>query len=261
MAFWTWKTFVTGGVIAVVIGVAALSPAERAPAQAASSGKPVVIELFTSQSCYSCPAAEAYLGELIEDRDDVIALEWHVDYWDRLVHGGSAWKDVFSDAAFTERQRIYATQLKGRGYSYTPQMVIDGKREAVGSNRSDVSAAIRDLAGEVRLAVSAQTRPDGMIDITVDGPAEDTAAAIWIVTYLKSHVTDVAGGENKGKTLANNYIVRRMERVGDWTGTRVAISAAVTLEAGHGCVVLVQTDAQGPVLGAARCADAGAARS
>ena len=66
MAFWTWKTFVTGGVIAVVIGVAALSPVERAPAQAASSGKPVVIELFTSQSCYSCPAAEAYLGELIE---------------------------------------------------------------------------------------------------------------------------------------------------------------------------------------------------
>lgn len=256
MAFPTWTTVVTGTAIGAVIAVAALSMGD-VPARAETAGKPVVVELFTSQSCYSCPPAEAYLTELADQRDDVIALEWHVDYWDRLVYRGSAWKDVFSDPAFTERQRLYADRVKGRGYSYTPQMVIGGTREAVGNDRAAVTAAIGAAAKQIPLSVRATRQPGGTLDIAVDGPHDDSAA-IWVVTYLKSHTTEVVGGENKGKTLANNHVVRSIERVGGWSGSRTAMSVPLTLEPGHGCVVLVQSDTQGPVLGAARCADEGA---
>ena len=254
MAFPTWTTLAMGGALGAVIGFAALSSIEPAPARAEARGNPVVVELFTSQSCYSCPPAEAYLNELAGERDDVIALEWHVDYWDRLVYRGSAWKDVFSDPAFTERQRLYAGQVKGRGYSYTPQIVIDGTREAVGTDRTAVTAAIRAAAAEPRLSVRATSQKTGALDIAVDGSG-DGNAAIWVVNYLTSHTTDVVAGENKGKTLANNFVVRNIERVGAWEGSPTAVSVPLALEPGHGCVVLVQSDALGPVLGAARCTD------
>lgn len=109
------KTFLVGAGVSAVIGIASLVTVNQ-PAHADSAKHPVVLELFTSQGCYSCPAAEAFLGELIEARDDIVALEWHVDYWDRLVYRGSSWKDPFSDASFTERQQTYAAQLRGRGY-------------------------------------------------------------------------------------------------------------------------------------------------
>jgi hypothetical protein len=189
---------------------------------------------------------------LIDERRDIIALEWHVDYWDKLVYRGSSWKDPFSDASFTERQQTYASQLRGRGHGYTPQMVIDGKREAVGSNRSDVLAAMKASAAEPKLVVSATTDRAGNLAISVDG-ADEGDAAIWVVTYLKSHFTEVIGGENKGKSLANHNIVRAADRVGRRNGETVAINATVSLDADQGCVVLVQADRQGPVLGAARC--------
>ncbi|MEQ8246991.1 MAG: DUF1223 domain-containing protein [Alphaproteobacteria bacterium] len=260
MAFPTWKTLAVGGALGVVIGFAALSFVEPVPARAEASGQPVVVELFTSQSCYSCPPAEAYLNELADERDEVIALEWHVDYWDRLVYRGSAWKDVFSDPAFTERQRLYAGQVKGRGYSYTPQIIIDGTREAVGSDRTAVTAAIRAAATEPRLSVRATHRNNGALDIAVDGSMVGNAA-IWVVTYLKSRTTDVVGGENKGKTLANNFVVRSIEQVGAWEGSPTAVSVPLVLEPEHGCVVLVQSDTLGPVIGAARCTDEGAGQS
>ena len=247
-----WKTLLAGGVMSAMIGVATLVTVDRQPAHADPAKHPVVLELFTSQGCYSCPAAEAFLGELIDERSDIIALEWHVDYWDKLVHGGSSWKDPFSDASFTERQQTYASQLQGRGYGYTPQMVIDGKREAVGSNRGDVLAAMKASAGEPKLVVTATTDRAGTVAISVDG-TEEGSAAIWVVTYLKSHVTEVIGGENKGKTLANHNIVRAVERVGQWDGDTVTVNASILLDPNQGCVVLVQADRQGPVLGAARC--------
>lgn len=254
------KTFLVGAGVSAVIGIASLVTVNQ-PAHADSAKHPVVLELFTSQGCYSCPAAEAFLGELIEARDDIVALEWHVDYWDRLVYRGSSWKDPFSDASFTERQQTYAAQLRGRGYGYTPQMVIDGKREAVGSNRGDVLAAMKASAAEPKLAVTAHGKRDGEIAVAVEGDAEGSAA-IWVITYLKSHVTEVIGGENKGKTLANHNIVRAVDRIGEWTGGTANVTAPVRLGADQGCVVLVQADRQGPVLGAARCTlDEGDARS
>lgn len=91
----------------------------NATATANKTTSPVVVELFTSQSCYSCPPAEAYLGELAEN-PDIVALEWHVDYWDNLVYGSAGrWKDPYSDPAFTERQGLYNLSIRRSGSVYT----------------------------------------------------------------------------------------------------------------------------------------------
>jgi len=113
-----------------------------APAAVAQQ-QPVVVELFTSQSCSSCPPADAFLAELSGTRGDVLALDLHVTYWDQL-----GWKDPFSLAAATERQQHYADQF-GRNPVYTPQMVIGGRRQAIGSDRSAVLAAIATAKAEI----------------------------------------------------------------------------------------------------------------
>ena len=109
----------------------ALLTLEERPAiatAAAAEEVPTVVELFTSQGCYSCPPAEAFLGELAK-RSDVVALEFHVDYWDDLVYGSAGqWKDPFSDPAYTRRQQVYARGIPG-GRVYTPQIVVDGRLE------------------------------------------------------------------------------------------------------------------------------------
>lgn len=106
------------------------------PPANADSAPPVSVELFTSQGCYSCPPAEADLGKLAK-RSDVVALEWHVDYWDDLVYGGAGkWKDPFSSPEVTARQRDYNDSIRGQRRVYMPQMIVAGVREAVGSDRS-----------------------------------------------------------------------------------------------------------------------------
>ena len=110
-------------------------------ASASADTRPVVVELFTSQSCSSCPPADALLGELAR-RGDVVALGFHISYWD-----GLGWKDPFSSRSSTDRQRAYA-RLFGLGQIYTPQMVVDGAREMVGSDRDQVLAAVRDARPE-----------------------------------------------------------------------------------------------------------------
>ena len=219
------------------------------------SAPPTVIELFTSQSCYSCPPAERYLGELAQ-RDDIIALEHHVDYWDTLVHGSDGrWKDIFSSPESTDRQRRYNNHIEGRGYPFTPQMVVDGRTEAVGNRKREVGKAIKRARkdGGERLTVAVAPLAEGGLTITVDGSVGDTAG-IWLLRYKNEAQTRPTGGENKGKDLVNHNIVREVRRVGDWTGDKAVVELAdYTLEEGFSCVVLVQTARPGPILGAGRC--------
>lgn len=244
--------------IAKSIAVAGLLvglPLSLAPAQGTSPGDgAIVVELFTSQSCISCPPAEAFLGELVgADGEDILALEWHVDYWDNLNYGAAGrWKDVFSDPAFTARQRQYNQSLRGRGNVYTPQMIVGGLAEAVGSRRDEVREAIAKARGTgyaVDVAVSATA--DGL-QIAVEGDHGDDAS-IWLVNFDLEQTTEVLRGENKGKTLTNHHVVRTMQRVGDWSGSAITINAADNRGSGQGCAVLVQTEALGPLLGAATC--------
>lgn len=229
-------------------------------AMAETPNKPVtVIELFTSQSCYSCPPAEAYLGELAQ-RDDIVALEYHVDYWNRINYGiHGRWVDEFSTPEMTARQRAYNLAIRNTGGVYTPQMVIDGRAEAVGSRRGEVQGLVRKVRADdaPRIRVSVSAGADGGISIALpDGP--DDGADIWLVTFIHEHTTQVVRGENHGKTLTGHNIVRKVTRVGEWRGDAATLSVAkdaLGLEPGQGCAILVQDERPGPVLGASYCPD------
>ena len=237
--------------IALLASAAALALVWGGPARA---GGPTVIELFTSQSCYSCPPAEALLGELTE-RKNLIALEFHVDYWDDLVYGSAGkWKDLFSDPAYTERQRVYARRIRNSGV-YTPQVVVDGVVQTVGSRRGRVERLLERSAGiEKPVLVSVRPATDGGFTVSVQSKAGRPAAAVLLARYDLKHVTAVEAGENKGKTLTNHHVVREFRELAHWTGKPLEIPLAdLRLGPNQGCAVIVQAHEQGAILGAAAC--------
>lgn len=210
-------------------------------AESARAGGPVLVELFTSQGCNSCPPADAYLGDLAKRRD-VVALAFHVDYWDYI-----GWKDTFADAAWTKRQREYSRSLRTTQI-YTPQMVVDGGQHAVGSDRRAVERLIGDAAKLERPALELKRAADGL-SLKVDGQGE---AEIWIVGYDPKHETKVQRGENAGKTLAEFNVVRGLKRVDAWKGGTLAKTlAASELPPGSAYAVLVQEAGLGRVLAVA----------
>lgn len=223
-------------------------------APAIAGQDPVVVELFTSQGCNTCPPADAYLGKLAK-RKRVIALSFHVDYWDYL-----GWKDQFALPGSTKRQRRYARQFK-RGYVYTPQMVIDGQAEVIGSRIGEVDQAI-SRAGERKdkIAVRLVKGADGKVRAMLPARAPDAdaeIATVWMVLYDAAHTTKIGRGENGGKQLTYSQVVRTLRRVGTWRGKEISLQLPVaeTLPGRRdGCVVIVQSDKTGRILGAAMMA-------
>lgn len=172
----------------------------------AVAARPVVVELFTSQGCSSCPPADALLGRLAR-QPGVIALAWHVDYWNHL-----GWRDKFASSEATSRQQAYAGQLDS--VVFTPALVVNGTKVVVGSNRSAVGAAI-DAAAELPVRVA--------LSKTVDGASVEISAApgpirLLRVVYDPEQATDVGAGENEGERLREYRIVRQFEIVGEWDG-------------------------------------------
>ena len=221
----------------------------------AGSTTPTVVELFTSQGCYSCPPAEAFLGELAA-KDGVLPLEFHVDYWDKLVYGAAGkWKDVFSSPASTQRQRRYNQSIRGSGRVYTPQMVVDGTTEFVGTHRKKVLSSIRKTRVDKRPRVDIAIAPSkqGGYTISLDGAVAEPGA-IWFVRFIKAKTTEVLAGENKGKTLTSHNIVLEMRRLGDWNGKMTTLELSdAQIGDDQGCAVIVQNESLGPILGAAVC--------
>ena len=190
------------------VGALALTLSAIAAAPDAAAGDrngAVVVELFTSQGCYSCPPAEKFLGDLAGQKS-VIALEFHVDYWDDLVYGAAGkWKDPFSKPAYTERQRIYNQRIRGTGNVYTPQMVIDGKLEAVGSRRLSVLNAMREAESARRDSVGINvTMASGRVRQVDLDAAGKGAGSVWLIRFIKAKETRVRSGENKGKALLSH---------------------------------------------------------
>lgn len=237
------KQFLAGIALACVTVTAAAGAETRTNAGEA----PVVVELFTSQGCNSCPPADAYLKELAL-RDDVVALEYHVDYWDYI-----GWADPFADPAFTTRQRNYASLLDQR-YVYTPQMVMDGVRHEVGSRRQAVDMAIK-LARQEKLdfapQVSLRHNSGGLI-VSIDGASSPRAFDVVLVSFDAEHETKVTRGENSGRTMTNVNVVRSIDAIGEWQGGPMELSLTeAQLQAGGGCAVLVQEKGGGRILAAA----------
>jgi len=205
----------------------------------------VVAELFTSQSCSSCPPAEALFSQLAE-RENLLTMEWHVDYWDRLVHGGSKWKDVYSNKAYTARQRSYNASLRGTRGVYTPQAIINGDYEGVGNRRGEVADLI-SFAKDFSLPVNIK-------DGTVTVGANTESVEVLFVRLLKQHETNVKGGENKGRKLSGKNIVLEAEILGQTRNKPIEFKLPKVGE-GETCAILVQSLSRdvGPVLGAAKC--------
>ncbi|MPZ09607.1 MAG: DUF1223 domain-containing protein [Kiloniellaceae bacterium] len=223
------------------------NPAPLQLAAGPGEGRPVVVELFTSQGCSSCPPADALLDELAH-RPGVLALSFHVDYWDYI-----GWKDPFASAQYTERQRDYAAKL-GLRYVYTPQMVVDGRYDAVGSNRREVTRAIQQSAETPSLMEVTLDATDGGRALLSAGEAPSGGATVWLVTFDDGHDTPVARGENRGRDLHNSNVVREMRALGTWTGEAKVFPLdlqAARAEGRGGCAIIVQQGRGGPVLGAA----------
>ena len=231
--------------------VAALLLATPAGAatERATAARPVVVELFTSQGCSSCPPADRYLGELAK-RDGIVALAFHVDYWDYI-----GWRDRFAIPEGTERQRAYAQVFRNR-FVYTPQIVVDGIKDASGVDRAAVEALIaeREHAGP-KLAVTVEPRGGDDYDIRIPAGDFDGSATVWLAIFDRRYTTEVSRGENSGRTLDNYNVVRELRRIGTWTGEAQTIRIPLRPRAQGGCAILVQADkrhlvGQGPILGA-----------
>ena len=225
--------------------LAALAALPLLPRQIrAQAGQPVVVELFTSQGCSSCPPADALLGELAA-RDDVIALAYHVDYWDYI-----GWRDRFGDPANTQRQRTYADWM-GTRMVYTPQMVVAGRFDVVGSRRDRVEQTLALARTEpLPLAVTLV----GYDRVAIAGPAGADAQVLAVIFQARAE-TPVGAGENDGSTLVEFNIVRELVPVGHYSGgtQELALDPHWLQEAGYdGCAILVQDSATGRILGAAK---------
>jgi hypothetical protein len=206
-----------------------------APAQA----RPVVVELFTSQACSSCPPADALLATLAKD-PKILPLSFDVGYWN-----SPSWADSFALPGATDRQDWYAT-LRNSQEVYTPEAVVDGTAQLVGSNRPAITAAIAAAsaapAGNVPIVVSG----GAMITVSIGGATGN--GTLWLFGYDATHTTHIGGGENSGVTLSQVNVVRSISNLGNWAGQEM--SMRMSRPAGQHVAVVLQT-ASGAILGAA----------
>ena len=248
--------------VILVAGLSVLWAAEPTDGRAddrAPAGPParpvgvVVVELFTSQGCSSCPPAEKVLADLSRsaERDGrrIFTLAFHVDYWNRL-----GWADPFSDAAYSRRQEQYAKAL-GLDDLYTPQMVVNGSKQFVGSDRPAADRAIADaLATRPALAVTVNVRKTSHDGYTVRAivPGAETNDVVNLAVIEEGLSTDVKTGENGGRRLEEPSVVRWFKTVPASEAGDIAIPALPGVRADHASVLAyAQRPGNGPILGAA----------
>jgi hypothetical protein len=208
----------------------------------AMAQKPVVVELFTSEGCSSCPPADALLAELAT-RPDVLALSFHVDYWDRL-----GWRDPFSSPAATARQQDYS-RIFGTGSVYTPQIVVDGHWQAVGSDRDAVERAIAAADGAPAAVPLTLSADHDRARVTLGTGGNEVRGSVLLVAFDRRHADAVARGENSGRTLTHVDVVRGFAKAGPLGGETRAIEAPIPWQADRLAAILEANN--GRILGAA----------
>lgn len=198
-----------------------------------------VLELFTSQGCSSCPAADALLTELGKKRD-IIALAYHVDYWDYI-----GWPDTFGTKAHSDHQRGYARSW-GSSRIFTPQLVVNGAEGVVGSRRQEVDIAVQNAA--LKVPVELNNHGD-MLKIEIGPRPGLEEAVVWLVTFIDRADVEIERGENQGKTLAYTQIVTGRRVLGMWepaTGATLKLPLSEVLdEPANGAAIIVQEDRHG----------------
>ncbi len=204
----------------------------------AEQPRPIVVELFTSQGCSSCPPADALLSELAKN-PQILPLAFHVTYWN-----SQGWRDPFSLDIATERQRLYQ-RLLATDTIYTPQMVIEGRTDVVGSDRKNVARAIAAAQSDASVPLTLSENPSGL---TIEIGAGAGEAAVMLVGYDGTRRTSVQRGENAGRLLSESNIVRSFTMLATWQGKPLNL-ASVAPMAEHAAVILQARD--GRILGAA----------
>lgn len=236
---WTRRTLIA----------AALTAATVMPVMAGTA-RPVVVELFTSQGCSSCPPADTLMAELAK-RQDVLALSYNVDYWDYI-----GWKDNLARPEFGARARAYVDRLKLQS-PYTPQMVVDGLIDVAGNQRGKVTGVVEKQANAPREGVPVViARAADKLGVSV-GEGQPVPGARILILRTKSAVTvEIGKGENKGKRITYTNSVRSVVDAGEWTGKAATLSLPVATpnpkDPTDGVVVLIQGGPGGPILGAAQ---------
>jgi len=222
---------------------ATLTVATGGAALAADAAHPTVVELFQSQGCSSCPPANANLMA-IASRPDVLALSFGVTYWDQL-----GWKDTFAQDTFTARQWDYARGLHHPNV-FTPQVVVNGRRDGVGADRSELTGLI--AAGDRGTSGPSLSVAGGKIVLGA-GRVPAGGADVWLVRFDPRIVqVPVTRGENAGRTLPHRNVVRELVRLGRWNGEAKILAAPPVRDPALSTAVLVQQSGGGPILAATR---------
>lgn len=206
---------------------------------------PVVVELYTSQGCSSCPPADQMM-EVLAERDDVIALSLHVDYWDYI-----GWKDEFADPNHAKRQRAYAAEA-GRRSVYTPEMIVNGVSDIVGAKPIELAMAIEKHKSTAHKVAIDLTRNGDALTISARllDQAQD-AMTVQVLRYQPQRSANITRGENAGRSIRYVNVAQDWQIVSAWDGaapfySEVAVPGTLPV------VVLVQQGASGPILGAAK---------
>jgi hypothetical protein len=229
-----------------------LAPLLAVGAGYAHAGPKAVVELFTSQGCSSCPAADRLLGEYSAD-PSVIALSVPIDYWDYL-----GWKDTLAKPRHTARQRGYAHK-RGDREIYTPQAVVNGSVQVLGSDRNAIEAAMRatDKQEGLSLPVTITGNSEAMQVTVGAGKTPNATGEVWICALTKRVAVNIERGENRGRTIAYHNVVRRWMKLGNWAGMTKTWMIPVDQfeeDKSDAFAVLVQSgtiEKPGPILGAA----------
>jgi hypothetical protein len=210
-------------------------------AQADAPSRPLVVELFTAQGCSSCPPADAYLGQLSE-RPDVLALAFHMDYWD-----SSGWRDRFELRQGVDRQNVYARNFH-RASVFTPQFVIDGRKDAM--DTSSIVQALQEPRDAVPVTLAVR---EGQVVVDVGEKQGERPSDVVLVAFLRHATSNVGRGENAGKTLEEFNIVRSIRTLGEWKGAseNYKVSVSSLPSDATDVAVLVQSRGEGPMVGAA----------
>jgi hypothetical protein len=219
-----------------------LSVLTMAVGAATAHAAPVVVELFTSQGCSSCPPADALLGEIAR-RPQVVALAWHVDYWD-----DQGWKDPFSIAAATRRQRGYVQRMSRAG-AFTPQAIVGGDTSLIGSDRAAMERALAEKRDAIAIRLSQTDKA-----VQIEFPERWRGSLdVYVVSFLDEAVTRIGRGENAHRTVKEFNIVRSVERLGQWNGSpqRMSVALRSLPTDATSVAVLLQRSGQGAIAGAA----------
>jgi hypothetical protein len=233
----------------LALGAAAIASTHFS-GEASAAKAPVLVELFTSQGCSSCPPADKLAGKLAARRD-VIVVSLNVDYWDYL-----GWKDTLARAEFTKRQMDYA-HARGDGDVYTPQMVINGTSHVVGSNRKPVEDAIANAAAAV-VSVTVSAKQNELIIDIGDGAAVE--GTLWLMSVNPAVEVAIERGENSGSKITYHNVVRNLVPAGMWKGSAKQIvmpRKSVVAANCKSCIAVLQRDETGPLLGIGRWDEVG----